>query len=118
MMEKKIQVYAVVRIDGERMEDAVTIKEILPTQEEASREVERLNQLNKDKGAHYFFQVTRYFPNGVTLRNRNRCRIAARWMLCRKSSPGIELTQTNTPARYAMPNGVRTKPTQAGWYAR
>lgn len=64
-MREKIQVYAVVRIDGEyALENAITVKEILPTMEEALLEVQRLNQLNKDKGAHYFAQATRYFPSG------------------------------------------------------
>lgn len=64
-MREKIEVYAVVRIDGEyALENAFTVKEILPTMEEALLEVQRLNQLNKDKNAQYFAQATRYFPSG------------------------------------------------------
>ncbi len=62
------QVFAVIRIDRDRLtEDALTIKEILPTAEQAREEVERLNALNKRRGARYFWQATRYFPNGRTL---------------------------------------------------
>jgi SAM-dependent methyltransferase len=64
-MNTKVQVYAVVRIDdSQAIEDAITVKEILPTIEQAMREVERLNKLNSDKGARYFWQATRYFPDG------------------------------------------------------
>jgi hypothetical protein len=55
----------VVRVDeSESAEDAITIKEILPTMEEAVQEAERLNMLNSDNGARYFWQATRYFPEG------------------------------------------------------
>ena len=61
----KVQVYAVVRVDdSQSTEDAITVKEILPTMEEAAQEAERLNALNSDKGARYFWQATRYFPEG------------------------------------------------------
>jgi hypothetical protein len=65
-MEKKLQVFAVLRIDLDirLLEDALTVKEILPTSDEAQREVERLNKLNASKRAKYFWQVTRYFPDG------------------------------------------------------
>jgi hypothetical protein len=64
-MGAKVQVYAVVRIDEYLSgADAITVKEILPTIEQADREVERLNRLNSDKGSYYFWQATRYFPRG------------------------------------------------------
>ncbi len=64
-MPEKIEVYAVVRIDQrDSIEDAIAITAILPTMEEASFEVARLNELNQDKGAHYFWRTTRYFPKG------------------------------------------------------
>jgi hypothetical protein len=72
-MAQKIQVFAVVRFDSSlvqsSLEDinwdwAITVKEILPTREEAVREVERLNKLEAGKGSHYFWQTTRYFPQG------------------------------------------------------
>jgi hypothetical protein len=67
-MDRIVQVYAVVRIDEYSSgTDAITVKEILPTMEQAEREVERLNRLNSDKGSHYFWQATRYFPQGVGL---------------------------------------------------
>lgn len=60
------QVYAVVRLDrdSEIAELAVTVKEVLPTLEQAEREVERLNGLRDDEVATYFLQATRYFPEG------------------------------------------------------
>ncbi|HEX2270330.1 MAG TPA: hypothetical protein VHH35_12370 [Pyrinomonadaceae bacterium] len=64
-MSKKVQVYAVVRLDSSQVrEEAITVKEVLPAMEQAIREVERLNKLNADKGALYFWQTTRYFPEG------------------------------------------------------
>jgi hypothetical protein len=60
------QVYAVVRLDldARTSHGAVTVKEVLPTQEEAEREVERLNGLRSDHLTTYFWQATRYFPDG------------------------------------------------------
>ena len=67
-MGGKVQVYAVVRIDEHLSgADAITVKEILPTMEQAEREVERLNRLNSDKGSYYFWHATRYFPQGREL---------------------------------------------------
>ena len=64
----KIQVFAVVRLDQDQTaDDAITVKEILPTKAEAEQEVKRLNSLNKARRCHYFWQATRYFPEG---RNR------------------------------------------------
>jgi hypothetical protein len=66
-MHEKIHVYAIVRIDEfVSGDDAITIKEILPTMEEAIQEVERLNDLQQEKRCHYFWQLTRYFPRGRT----------------------------------------------------
>lgn len=63
---ERIQVFAIVRLDGHLGvgEDAVTVKEVLPTLEDAEAEVTRLNELNKDKGAKYFWRATRFFPEG------------------------------------------------------
>jgi hypothetical protein len=62
-------VYAVVRLDrflgpGAPPEETLTVKEILPTLEEAKKEVVRLNGLSKDDGVVYFVQATRWFPTG------------------------------------------------------
>jgi hypothetical protein len=62
---------AVVRIESHAtvdrlMEDPnlfVTVKEVLPSAEEAEAKVARLNKLNAGK-AIYFSQTTRYFPGG------------------------------------------------------
>lgn len=42
----------------------VTIKEVVPTQDEAQREVQRLNELNAEKSCIYFSQFTRVFADG------------------------------------------------------
>jgi len=57
-----IHLFAVIRVDADikELEDAITVKEVLPTREEAVSEVHRLNQLNAAKGCHYFWQTTRY----------------------------------------------------------
>ena len=64
-MDEKVQVFAVIRLDDRsNIEDAITVKEVVPTLEEAIREVERLNSLNVLKGSRYFWQTTRFFPHG------------------------------------------------------
>lgn len=63
--------YVVYRIDHflleegavEDLADAVTIKEILPSEEEAIREVERLNALRNAR-SEYFFASAKYYPEG------------------------------------------------------
>jgi hypothetical protein len=67
-MDTKVQVYAVVRVDEfSSVKDSISVKEILPTMEQAEKEVERLNRLNRDRGSYYFWQATRYFPEGREL---------------------------------------------------
>lgn len=72
-MHQVIQVYAVVRIDIDEgidlsdpagASDRIRVKEVLPTLEEATREVQRLNELNGSRRAFYFWQATRYYPEG------------------------------------------------------
>lgn len=62
--------YAVVRVDDgiTDLEAAVTIKTIVPTVEDARREVERL-QASAPAGATYSWQPTRYLPNGLSGRS-------------------------------------------------
>jgi hypothetical protein len=77
--KKPIHLYAVIRIDfevpraeGEAAQAAtsgpfyfdVTVKEVLPTADQAVNEVRRLNDLNQDKRCVYIWQVTRYYPDG------------------------------------------------------
>jgi hypothetical protein len=58
-------VYAILRADAAgaspatSIKDVVVVKKIVRSQEEAEREVARLNQLNAGKGCEYFYQVTR-----------------------------------------------------------
>jgi hypothetical protein len=44
--------------------ECVTIKEVLPTAENAQEEVERLRALNGGKGAEYYYQQARYYRGG------------------------------------------------------
>ncbi len=64
MKRKNKHVYAIIRIDEFHGETAswpnrVTVKEILWDEEEAKKEVDRLNRLNAQKDCQYFFQMTR-----------------------------------------------------------
>jgi hypothetical protein len=56
--------YAIVRVDTFQgpdvaWENKITVKSIVSNAAAARAEVERLNQLNKDKGCIYFWQITR-----------------------------------------------------------
>lgn len=66
-------VYAIIRVDNLCLpnavaEEAVTIKKIVWSKEEAESEVKRLNKLNNDKDSVYFWQVTRLERLPVTQR--------------------------------------------------
>jgi len=65
-MKEKVEVFAIIRVDQnmKEIENAVTVKEVLPTLEEAEREVSRLNELASGHDYYYFWQITRYFPEG------------------------------------------------------
>ena len=66
-MSEKINLYVVIRVDefeSESGDELITVKEILPTQEEAVAEVERLNKVQEGKRCHYFWRLGRYFPHG------------------------------------------------------
>jgi hypothetical protein len=61
---KHDHVFAIVRIDtfhdaSVPPEVAVTVKNVVWTQEDAEREVARLNRLNASKGSVYFSKMTR-----------------------------------------------------------
>jgi hypothetical protein len=79
----RVQVFAVVRVDTERTPPpsergagvpfewlrraelaGISVHAVLPTLEEAASETDRLNELNRDKGATYFWMATRYYPEG------------------------------------------------------
>ena len=83
MKQPCVQVYAIVRVDAdsalqpgsdgpgigaERLRGVelrgITVTSVVPTLEEAAAEVDRLNALNADKGATYFWMATRYYPDG------------------------------------------------------
>lgn len=64
---ERIPVYAVIRYtrSAEALDFRVTVKEVLPTLEEAEAEVARLNELVADDAeVTYFAQPTRFFPEG------------------------------------------------------
>jgi hypothetical protein len=82
-MQPKVQVFAVIRVDADappapgssgpgvsmaRFRDLtirdVSVVTVLPTMEEAMREVDRLDALNASKGCTYFWMATRYYPEG------------------------------------------------------
>ena len=56
-------VFAIVRVDDlfedSPLENRITITKVLLSEDAAEREVKRLNKLNKDKGAVYFWRVGR-----------------------------------------------------------
>ena len=57
-------VYAIIRVDeylGDliSLQSKITVKEIVWNRDKAEQEVERLNQINSDKGCSYFWQLTR-----------------------------------------------------------
>ena len=63
-------VFAVVRLDGfltglEPPTNAVTVKEVVLTKEEAESEVQRLNAVNRDKECVYFWRMTRLVNKGI-----------------------------------------------------
>ena len=63
------EVYVVLRWDGfhgvsSSPEVIVTVKEIVRNRDLADAEVARLNALNEEKGARYWWTTTRLFPAG------------------------------------------------------
>lgn len=66
-LAQKVEAFAVVRIDdyeGISLRERITIKEILPTIEEAEAEVARLNALPKRGNPEYFVAGSKWFPEG------------------------------------------------------
>jgi len=69
-MKDRIPVYAVLRVDKYReespgpVEDLITVQSVLPTIEEARREVDRLNSIRDTDRILYFLRVTRFYPDG------------------------------------------------------
>jgi hypothetical protein len=58
-------VYAIVRYETDADQDSpvdlrVTVKKVVADAHYAEREVKRLNDLNREKGSYYFYQVTRF----------------------------------------------------------
>jgi hypothetical protein len=61
-------VYAIIRVDeflgaDVPIERRITVKKVMRNPDEAEREAERLNSLQKDPGVRYFVQVTRLEPS-------------------------------------------------------
>jgi hypothetical protein len=59
----KEQVFAIIRWDKDisNPQDAFTVKEIIINENNANEEVIRLNKINKDKNAIYYWQATRLY---------------------------------------------------------
>lgn len=58
-------VYAIIRYESDADEMTpidlrVTVKKVVCDPDYAEKEVQRLNELNKERGSHYFYQVTRF----------------------------------------------------------
>jgi len=67
--KERDQVYAVLRWDAFQAPDStpevqVTVKEVVRSRELAEAEVVRLNALNEGKQVRYWWQRTRFFPEG------------------------------------------------------
>jgi hypothetical protein len=63
----KTTVYVVIRLDTFASgEGSVTVKEAVHDEATAMAEVRRLNELNAERGARYFYQATRLFPPGYS----------------------------------------------------
>jgi len=55
--------YAIIRHDAGShapIDQQVTVKKVVSDPLYAAREVERLNELNSEKGCYYFYQITRF----------------------------------------------------------
>jgi hypothetical protein len=57
--------YAIVRYETDAdplapIDLRITVKKVVSDPHFAAREVERLNELNQEKGSYYFFQITRF----------------------------------------------------------
>jgi hypothetical protein len=63
--QSSVPLYAVIRFDTgmDSVGNGVTVKEVLPTLDEAKDEVARLNAA-APPGTTYFWQTTRYYPDG------------------------------------------------------
>ncbi len=62
--------YAIVRVDGpadpadpDSCYNNITVKKVLKDRVEAAKEVERLNEVNSDKGCYYLAMLTRVDPD-------------------------------------------------------
>ncbi len=66
VVNRKVQVHAVVRHDEyiADIRDAVTVVAVLPSKDEAMREVDRLNALREGRGSTYFWTPAKYYPGG------------------------------------------------------
>jgi hypothetical protein len=60
-MRKKDQVFAIIREDKDVLDvqQKVTVVKVVVDQDVADSEVQRLNEVNKDKACEYWWQATR-----------------------------------------------------------
>ena len=70
MRKQAVQVYAVIRFDEfnsqARIEERITVTNVVSSIDTAEAEVARLNSLNSSKGVTYFWQMTRLRADGQT----------------------------------------------------
>jgi hypothetical protein len=63
-----VQVFAVVRYAKKWTSDdpqaVFSVVEVLPSADEATNEVSRLNALHPDEGVIYYLETCRWYPNG------------------------------------------------------
>lgn len=66
MASKRIQVYAIIRVDWYVKDpvESLTVQAVLPTLAEAKDEVARLNQAVDPVKSTYIWRATRYYPDG------------------------------------------------------
>ncbi len=63
--KKSEHLYAVIRYEIDAGNDTpidlrITVKKVVVDPNFAAREVKRLNDLNREKGSYYFYQITRF----------------------------------------------------------
>ena len=66
LVNRKVLQHAVIRHDPYKSEiaDAITVVAVVPTKDEAIREVDRLNALAATKKSRYFWTPAKCYPDG------------------------------------------------------
>ncbi len=74
MVNRKALLHAIVRHDefATDIADAITVVAVVPTKDEAEREVDRLNRVNAGKRCSYFWTPAKYYPDGRGVEDHER----------------------------------------------